>query len=137
MSQDSLVDDFSSVLSSNFDTTLKISAENQSKTPQSQNLLYSSQLMGNKYVFELIEELTRYRELLDNRIGTIVAEKTKTLPPLIEPMALDKQKVVIKTGILENAIKKLEDEIKDLQLENSELQQMFDALRSNGAEHTK
>ena len=125
---DNALDDFSSILSSNFDTSFRQIATEHLQNSQTKGNIYLTRTIHNPYIHELIEELTRYRDHLDNHIGSIIAEKTKSMPPLIEPMPVDKQKIVIKSGILDNAIEKLKEEIRDLELENKELEEMVNTF---------
>lgn len=121
--EETFADDFSGVLNANFDSNMQLQASKMmNKYAVLENYL-ANKTISNPNVQELIEELFNYKEALEKRIGAIVSEKMATLLPVAEPISVEKQKTIIKSGVIDKAIERLNAEIEDLKKENKELEE--------------
>ena len=126
--EETFADDFSGVLNANFDMNMQSHASEMMSEPVMQGNYLANRTISNPNVQELIDELFNYKDMLEKRIGAIVAEKMRMLPPVAEPISIEKQKTIIKSGVIDKAIEKLTAEIEDLKKENKELEEAIVAL---------
>jgi hypothetical protein len=126
--EENFVDDFTGILNASFDASAQQHAAEIIESLMKLENFVANKSFSNPSVQELIETLYNYREILNKRIGALVAEKTRSYPPVAEPLSLEKQKIIIKYGVIDNAIEKLTSEIEDLKKENKELEAAIASL---------